>query len=67
MRKASLSTLFFAVFLDLVGFGLVVPFPPEVARREMGRSRRVAPFLGTAYSLRQARQEIPRGFRLRPR
>ena len=26
MRKASLSTLFLTVFLDLLGFGLVVPF-----------------------------------------
>jgi len=52
-RKASLGTLFFTVFLDLVGFGLVVPFLPEVARREMGASSLVAPLLGAAYSLMQ--------------
>ena len=32
MRKASLGTLFLTVFLDLLGFGLVVPFLPGVAR-----------------------------------
>jgi len=53
MRRASLGALFFTVFLDLVGFGLVVPFLPEVARREMGASNLVAPLLGTAYSLMQ--------------
>ena len=38
MRKASLGTLFLTVFLDLLGFGLVVPFLPGVARN-LGASR----------------------------
>jgi DHA1 family tetracycline resistance protein-like MFS transporter len=53
MKKASLGALFLTVFLDLVGFGLVVPFLPDLARREMGASDLVAPLLGTAYSLMQ--------------
>jgi DHA1 family tetracycline resistance protein-like MFS transporter len=53
MRRASLGTLFLTVFLDLVGFGLVVPFLPDVARREMGASSLVAPLLGAVYSLMQ--------------
>ena len=32
MRKASLGTIFLTVFLDLLGFGLVVPYLPGVAR-----------------------------------
>jgi DHA1 family tetracycline resistance protein-like MFS transporter len=53
MRKASLGALFLTVFLDLVGFGIVVPFLPDLARREMGASSLVAPLLGAAYSLMQ--------------
>jgi DHA1 family tetracycline resistance protein-like MFS transporter len=53
MREASLAALFFTVFLDLLGFGLVVPFLPDLARQEMGASSLVAPLLGTAYSLMQ--------------
>src|SRR3954451_4973180 len=49
MRKASLGTLFFTVFLDLLGFGLVVPFLPGVARA-YGASNLVATLLGAAFS-----------------
>lgn len=52
MKKASLGTLFLTVFLDLLGFGLVVPFLPGVAR-DMGASELVAVLLGSAYSLMQ--------------
>src|SRR5690348_10394925 len=52
MRKASLGTLFLTVFLDLLGFGLVVPFLPGVARA-YGASDSVATLLGTVYSLMQ--------------
>jgi MFS transporter, DHA1 family, tetracycline resistance protein len=52
MRKASLGTIFFTVFLDLVGFGLVVPYLPGVAR-SYGASDFVASILGAAYSLMQ--------------
>lgn len=52
MRKASLGTIFLTVFLDLLGFGLVVPFLPGVARAH-GASEIVATLLGAAYSLAQ--------------
>jgi MFS transporter, DHA1 family, tetracycline resistance protein len=52
MRKASLGTLFLTVFLDLLGFGLVVPFLPGVARAH-GASDLVAALLGGAFSLMQ--------------
>src|SRR5581483_11754754 len=49
MRKASLGTLFLTVFLDLLGFGLVVPFLPGVARG-YGASDLTATLLGAAFS-----------------
>src|SRR3954470_5210767 len=49
MRKASLGTLFVTVFLDLLGFGLVVPFLPGVARA-YGASNLGATLLGAAFS-----------------
>jgi MFS family permease len=52
MRKASLGTIFFTVFLDLLGFGLVVPYLPGVARMH-GASDLVATLLGASYSLMQ--------------
>jgi DHA1 family tetracycline resistance protein-like MFS transporter len=52
MRKASLGTLFLTVFLDLLGFGLVVPFLPGVARG-YGASDLVATLLGSAFSAMQ--------------
>jgi MFS transporter, DHA1 family, tetracycline resistance protein len=52
MRKASLGTIFLTVFLDLVGFGLVVPYLPGVARGYHA-SDFVATLLGAAYSLMQ--------------
>jgi len=52
MRKASLGTLFLTVFLDLLGFGLVVPFLPGVAR-DLGASDFVATLVASSYSLMQ--------------
>jgi MFS family permease len=52
MRKASLGTLFLTVFLDLLAFGLVVPFLPRVARA-YGAPDVVATLTGTAFSLMQ--------------
>src|SRR3954452_17374574 len=52
MRKASLGTLFLTVFLDLLGFGLVVPFLPGVARSD-GASDLVATLVGASFSLMQ--------------
>jgi MFS family permease len=51
-RAASLGTLFFTVFLDLLGFGLVIPFLPGLARG-FGASDFVATLPGSAYSLMQ--------------
>jgi DHA1 family tetracycline resistance protein-like MFS transporter len=51
-RRASLGTLFFTVFLDLLGFGLVIPFLPGLAR-ELGAGDFVATLPGAAYSLMQ--------------
>lgn len=52
IRKASLGTIFLTVFLDLLGFGLVVPYLPGVART-YGATPLVATLLGAAYSLMQ--------------
>ena len=52
MRRASLGTLFLTVFLDLVGFGLIIPFLPALAR-DLGASDFVAAALSSAYSLMQ--------------
>ena len=52
MRKASLGTLFLTVFLDLLGFGLVIPFLPGVARH-LGANDLVATLPAVAYSLMQ--------------
>jgi MFS family permease len=51
-RKASLGTLFLTVFLDLLGFGLVIPFLPGLAR-SLGASDFVATLPGSAYSFMQ--------------
>ena len=52
MRKATLGTLFLTVFLDLVGFGLVIPFLPAMAR-DMGSSDFLAAALASCFSLMQ--------------
>jgi MFS transporter, DHA1 family, tetracycline resistance protein len=52
MRKASLGTLFLTVFLDLLGFGLVIPFLPGVAR-ELGASDFVATAIAGIFSAMQ--------------
>ena len=52
MRRASLGTLFLTVFLDLVGFGLIIPFLPAMAR-DLGASDFVAAALVAGYSLMQ--------------
>ena len=51
-RRASIGTICLTVFLDLLGFGLVVPYLPGVARIH-GASDFVATLLGAAYSLMQ--------------
>jgi MFS family permease len=49
LRKASLGTLFLTIFLDLLGFGLVIPFLPGIARN-MGASDFVATLPGAVFS-----------------
>src|SRR5262245_1405337 len=51
-RTASLGTLFLTVFIDLLGFGLVIPFLPGLARR-LGASDFVATMPGAVYSIMQ--------------
>jgi len=51
-RAASLGTLFLTVFIDLLGFGLVIPFLPGMARR-LGASDFVATTPGAVYSVMQ--------------
>ncbi|HMF40880.1 MAG TPA: MFS transporter [Polyangia bacterium] len=51
-RTASISTLFLTVFIDLLGFGLVIPFIPAMARR-LGAGDFVATMPGAAYSVMQ--------------
>jgi DHA1 family tetracycline resistance protein-like MFS transporter len=52
MRRASLGTLFLTVFLDLVGFGLIIPFLPALAR-DLGASDFMAAALAAVYSQMQ--------------
>jgi len=52
VRVASLSTLFLTVFIDLLGFGLVIPFLPAMARR-LGAGDFVATMPGAVYSVMQ--------------
>jgi MFS family permease len=51
-RTASLGTLFLTVFLDLLGFGLVIPFLPALARR-MGAGDFAAVMPGAIFSVMQ--------------
>jgi MFS family permease len=54
MTKAPrLGAIFFTVFLDLLGFGLVLPFLAKEARDTFGVSPMVATLLGSVYSLMQ--------------
>jgi MFS family permease len=51
-RTATLGTLFLTVFIDLLGFGLVIPFLPAMARR-LGAGDFVATVPGAVYSVMQ--------------
>ncbi|MCL2448429.1 MAG: MFS transporter [Polyangiaceae bacterium] len=54
MRKApSLGAIFLTVVIDLLGFGLVLPFLAKEARDTFGVSEFVATLLGSVYSLMQ--------------
>jgi DHA1 family tetracycline resistance protein-like MFS transporter len=52
IRTASLGTLFLTIFLDLLGFGLVIPFLPGIARR-LGAGDFVATLPGAVFSIMQ--------------
>src|SRR5580765_8496579 len=51
-RNATLGTLFLTVFIDLLGFGMVIPFLPAMARR-LGAGDFVATMPGAVYSIMQ--------------
>jgi MFS transporter, DHA1 family, tetracycline resistance protein len=52
-RKPSLGAIFLTIFLDLLGFGLVLPFLAEEARDGFHTSAFVGTLLGAVYSLMQ--------------
>lgn len=52
-RKPSLGVIFLTVLLDLLGFGLVMPFLALQARDTFGVDASVAALLGTTYSAMQ--------------
>jgi MFS family permease len=52
-RAPGLGAIFLTVFIDLLGFGLVLPFLAKEARDTFGVSPFVATLLGSAYSLMQ--------------
>jgi MFS family permease len=52
-KKPSLGAIFLTVFLDLLGFGLVLPFLAEEARDGFHTSALTGTLLGAVYSLMQ--------------
>jgi MFS family permease len=52
-KPPRLGAIFFTVFLDLLGFGLVLPFLAKEARDIFGVNEFVATLLGSAYSFMQ--------------
>ncbi|MFO0663812.1 MAG: MFS transporter [Polyangiaceae bacterium] len=52
-RAPSLGAIFLTVFLDLLGFGLVLPFLGEGARDTFGSTEFVGSLLASVYSLMQ--------------
>ncbi len=52
-RGASIGAIFLTVVLDLLGFGLVLPFLAEEARDNFGTTAFVGTLLGAVYSLMQ--------------
>lgn len=53
MRRPSLAAIFLTVFIDLLGFGLVLPFLAKEARDTFGVSEAVGTLIGSVYSLMQ--------------
>ncbi|MHA2054675.1 MAG: MFS transporter [Candidatus Kariarchaeaceae archaeon] len=53
LKQASLGLLFFAIFIDLFGFGVVVPILPFLARDKLGASGLEYGIIIAIYSLMQ--------------
>lgn len=52
MKRGALATLFLTMLIDLLGFGMVVPFLPRMAR-ELGATDVEASLVSSGYSLMQ--------------
>ncbi len=52
-KKPSLGAVFLTMFLDILGFSMVLPFLGEEARKNFGATTFVASLLATSYSLMQ--------------
>ena len=52
MRNRSLVVLFFTVFIDLMGFGLIIPILPIYAK-ELGATDTIVGLLGASFSIMQ--------------
>ena len=53
LRKPSLGVIFLTVVIDLLGFGIVMPFLTLQARDAFGVDAGTAAFLGACYSAMQ--------------
>ena len=53
MRKASLTLIFFTVFIDLMGFGILIPILPTFASKELNITDFGIGVIVAAYSLVQ--------------
>jgi MFS transporter, DHA1 family, tetracycline resistance protein len=53
MKRPSFGAIFLTIFLDLLGFGLVLPFLAEESRQLFGTSEFVGALLAASYSLMQ--------------
>ena len=52
MRNRALVVLFFTVFIDLMGFGLIIPILPIYAK-ELGATDTIVGLLGASFSIMQ--------------
>ena len=52
MRNKALVVLFFTIFMDLMGFGLIIPILPNYAK-ELGATDAMVGLLGTSFSIMQ--------------
>lgn len=52
-KKASLTAIFFTIFIDLMGFGILIPLLPTFASKELGISEIGIGIIVAVYSLMQ--------------